>query len=784
MKVMAPFSNTYRCGRYRAAVAGIHPRFLLPGLVFVSMLLAAWPAPGSACNPEPGPAHFQTPALIRQSVFGYFEAFTTHDGLPSNDFLCIAVLRDQVAAGSTSGLVLFSGRSAFRVIDSPKILPSLIVTAICGPDRRDRVYIGTTAGLVVADTAINRRFNLYTSDDLLPSNTITCLYLEENGDLWVGTDQGLIVRRGDQFDTFTTEDDLPSDHILSVGRYEDEIIIGTVNGPVAFSEIILPAFTEYDLRWVSAVKSADERLYLGCVSGIFHKEEDFQAMFREPYGPPSDWVTAVELSREHTFDENDDFSLLFEGGTVLAGMDPFVTAYNQRAANLEARRRELISRTATLEEIAAYWNDYNQLQDDYRDCLQRPAAKEMQEESEERTELWAGTKRSGLGVLSKGKWIVFNRENSRLTSNQITGLAVARDNSIWIATMGGGINRYGKYEWSLEQWTDNTAILKAEITVILPFGQSVYVGTAGAGLFRVDTETGTCVSLAGAKKVDSSHITCLGVDRDGNIFIGTEDRGLYITDGQRFYRYTIAHGLGGNRISSIFINTVGRVYVGCENKSEFIGDKLSIFLDDSFFTLTRENMAALKKGNLENADSIMRRLEMNESEFTELARKYQQEKKDFKLPATERINAIKQTDYYLLLGTDTGLFIYDGEDFFFVRNKGDTSSASVKSVAVTSEMIFYLATSVGLLKHDGKDWNFLKAPVGFPEPEIDGVITDDINPTAVWFWSSDRILGSGLGVYDGTFKARGYPKEITAMALDDPYLWIGTSEGLFMIKKR
>ena len=99
-------------------------------------------------------------------------------------------------------------------------------------------------------------------------------------------------------------------------------------------------------------------------------------------------------------------------------------------------------------------------------------------------------------------------------------------------------------------------------------------------------------------------------------------------------------------------------------------------------------------------------------------------------------------------------------------------------------MVTYVGTDAGLMQHDGEGWTSLGSPPGFFKPGIDGVITGDTDPFAVWFWAGGGVYGSGIGMYDGSFKSRGYPLLITTMALDDPFIWIGTTSGLFMAKKR
>jgi len=754
-------------------------------------LLLTLCGPGWPCDPEPGPLHFKKPPEIKATLYvGYFEAVTKHDGLPSNDFLFVTPVGDDMFAGSFNGLVIFNDLDDFRVVDSPDILPSKTVTAVCGPDRLGNIFIGTAAGLVVTDRDVAIRYRLLTTADGLPSNTITCLHLDASDNLWVGTEKGLALRQGFEFDIFGREKGLPAEHILSLGQYRGKVIAGTVNGPALHEGRFREIFSEYQIKWVSSIKEqktkeqkSEGSLYLGTITGLFYRDRDIGAFFKEESGLPSNWVTAVEISKEHSIhDDENQFALLFSQEELPESQNKTFKELKKRADDLMAMYIRLFQ-NATQAAIDAYWRDYNLLQADYQDFLLQ---KEM-DETLEGEEVWIGTKRHGLGVLARGEWNLFNKDNSRLTSDEITGLAVAPDNSVWISTIGGGINRYGKHVWDVEDWDYETPLLAGRITTVLPFGTALFIGTEQSGLFRYNPATGATLSLFAKEKVNSLHISCLNVDQEGNILVGTKDNGIFIITGDEYMHFTPKHGLAGKEVTTVFVDKVGRIFAGCRNASTYVGDKLSIFLGDSFFTLTRDNMEKLRKKRKKKdpaLDYVRYCLEKIETEFITKAKEYRKEKELNKLPHVSYISAIGQNDFYFLIGTDAGLFIHDGKEFLHSKDKHGFTGGGINGITVTPAMVTYVGTDAGLMQHDGEGWTSLGSPPGFFKPGIDGVITGDTDPFAVWFWAGGGVYGSGIGMYDGSFKSRGYPLLITTMALDDPFIWIGTTSGLFMAKKR
>ena len=60
---------------------------------------------------------------------------------------------------------------------------------------KDKIFIGTNNGLsiLVKNGAKNYNITNYTTKEGLPSNKITCLFVDSKGCLWIGTNNGLAI---------------------------------------------------------------------------------------------------------------------------------------------------------------------------------------------------------------------------------------------------------------------------------------------------------------------------------------------------------------------------------------------------------------------------------------------------------------------------------------------------------------------------------------------------------------------------------------------------------------
>ena len=157
--------------------------------------------------------------------------------------------------------------------------------------------------------------------------------------------------------------------------------------------------------------------------------------------------------------------------------------------------------------------------------------------------LWLATQ-EGLVRFDGARLRVYDDRSRELIPTQLwnSSLCVSKNNELWIATYGGGINRYAN------------------------------------GVFTVfDTRHGL-----------SGNMTLyIYEDRDGNIWIGTEGSGLNRFKDGKFTVFTNKDGLPGNRVRSILQDSSGRLWIGTDNgpcrfeKGKFIPDSVSRTLKDS-----------------------------------------------------------------------------------------------------------------------------------------------------------------------------------------------------------
>jgi ligand-binding sensor domain-containing protein/serine phosphatase RsbU (regulator of sigma subunit) len=274
--------------------------------------------------------------------------------------------------------------------------------------------------------------------------------------------------------------------------------------------------------------------------------------------------------------------------------------------------------------------------------------------------------------------------------------------------------------------------------------------------------------------MNSSNISSLLEDRNGNIWIGTWGGGVSRYDGESFTHFTIKNGLTINLITSLFEDSKGNIWIGTYDKgvSMFDGDSFTHFrlmegLIDLFVTSILED----RKGNIWFCTSGGGASMYDGESIIHYTRKEGMK--------SNYVNTVVEDKYGILwFGTREGLCSYNGESFTCYPMDEMLSQLHVTSGIEDSKGNLWFGTLKGVIMYNHDSFIIYTEKEGLTVNSVSSV-SEDKNGR-LWFGT----YRNGVSMFhNNTFtnltKDKGLTDNKVSCILEDSYgnLWFGTASG-------
>ncbi len=200
--------------------------------------------------------------------------------------------------------------------------------------------------------------------------------------------------------------------------------------------------------------------------------------------------------------------------------------------------------------------------------------------------MWFGT-RDGLNKYDGYRFTVFKNDaddTTTLAHNTVMDIVEDEQGDIWIATWGGGLNKYdreGNYFVRYTHSESDTNSLSDNLLYSIEIDQrgNIWVGTStrGVDILNVGSNSFSHFSPTRGNTENSGRVTVhpgeeavseIFEDSRQNMWVGTETEGLYVLfSGKNSFKHYMhnpeeAGALSSNSISEIFEDSKGRIWVG------------------------------------------------------------------------------------------------------------------------------------------------------------------------------------------------------------------------------
>jgi PAS domain S-box-containing protein len=416
---------------------------------------------------------------------GVFKNFSTNDTLPGGSVVSLLQTKDGAIWIGTmgDGLIRYK-ENQFRKFTREDGLIYLSIFGLC-EDRDGTVWVGAPRGLSKYQ---NGKFTICGAAEGFPGGFVTVIHEDRSGILWIGLENGGLVRNSHGvYTTFSIKDGLSSNSVMSLcDDPQGNLWIGTRGGGI--NRLTGKVFSSYSSKEglvsdavISVFVDREGSLWFGTDGGGLNrfKETKFRAYGKEE-GLASDFVMPI------VEDSRGDVWVGTSGSGLSRYRDGKFTCFTTKEGLSSNSIHALYAGDQGTLWVGTSGGGLNRY--DGRKFVRYDTSAGLSNNfvssicGGSRGEVWVGT-RYGLDCFQGGKWKTFTMENG-LSSNFVNCLLPASGGGLWIGTSGGGLDFYDGSKFT--NYTRNRLIDDAVIWTMYEDTDGVlWVGTNGHGLYRL-----------------------------------------------------------------------------------------------------------------------------------------------------------------------------------------------------------------------------------------------------------------------------------------------------------
>jgi ligand-binding sensor domain-containing protein len=401
------------------------------------------------------------------------------------------------------------------------------VTTISGEN--GDTWTGTSeSGIIVrnSDGKIVGTYN-HSSSGLI-DNHINCIAIDSENNKWIGTDKGISVFNGFEWNSITKVDGLSSNKVKKIVFTEDNLAyIGSDKGVDIYDitdKKVIKSLKESDgltSNIITALALDDKNsLWIGSISGVNIYDGESISDLHPPDSINFSWINSIAAN----------------GKNIWIGSDNGLTHYNGRSYEFFDNKNGLLSNEVKDISIA---ND----------------------------SLWLATN-AAITLYTNNSFIHFNKDNSNLLSNSYKSVWT-KNGFVWTGNYKG-ISKY-----TLNQWTNYRELRSNKIRNSTSLEKSIWFSTNN-GLTAYNGETWETYTIKDGL-IDNS-VNDISFAKGKGIWIATEKGITHISENS-VKSYTTNDGLIANHVKHTAIDSSGNKWFGTSSG-------ISVYDDSQWFTYT------------------------------------------------------------------------------------------------------------------------------------------------------------------------------------------------------
>jgi len=295
---------------------------------------------------------------------------------------------------------------------------------------------------------------VFNEDQGLPSPEVSCMLKDSHGLLWIGTDNGLCRFDGEYVDIFTTKDGLSSSYIHTL------------------------------------MEDKSGSIWFGSDGGV------------DIYNPHGGTIRSISGKEGFVNDNGRSFLQMPDGKIWIGYLGGGVRIFDPETG------------------IMQYLNAKSGLGNDLVWC----------EIKDHTGAVWIGTRRGGVHIYNPVNGTMKNLSISQgLSSEKITSLMEDGLGRIWIGTNGGGLNCYDPVKGILKKINSGNGLASDVVMCLSKDADSnILVGTYGSGMDIYNPQTSSLKHVNSSRGLSDQVVLCLSTDNNGLTRLGTFGGGINV----------------------------------------------------------------------------------------------------------------------------------------------------------------------------------------------------------------------------------------------------------------